>query len=374
MFFGWKKLAKSLNYFSSIFTDFLPLLAPPSEWGFWVSFYATPAIVALGLIGNTLCFVVMKRNSLRTRSYSHFLCALAVFDSITLIGRQTDLINVYLDKHTRIGNMFSSFSDFGCKMYFFSLNTCYLMSAWLIVCMSIERLQAVCFPFKKTPWRRQEGAVGIILSLFLVLSLSQFFRFTYFGRSGKQCGAYVDQRAAYLHWHIYEYMFTFLFGLPFSIVLLGNFFVLLKIRQIRNEIRERRLQSNLLSTRNVTRKRSFKTTATLLTISFSYVITMLPLLVISIILHVIVDVNTLEGIRMYVRLKPYSEVISTFSYINYSINFCIYVLSGKFFRREVCQMFQHQKRSSSQTTRIGTKVTGEEIRLTDDNKSLHGLQ
>nr|XP_022311965.1 cholecystokinin receptor type A-like [Crassostrea virginica] len=275
-------------------THFLPLLAPPSEWGFWVSFYATPAIVALGLIGNTLCFVVMKRNSLRTRSYSHFLCALAVFDSITLIGRQTDLINVYLDKHTRIGNMFSSFSDFGCKMYFFSLNTCYLMSAWLIVCMSIERLQAVCFPFKKTPWRRQEGAVGIILSLFLVLSLSQFFRFTYFGRSGKQCGAYVDQRAAYLHWHIYEYMFTFLFGLPFSIVLLGNFFVLLKIRQIRNEIRERRLQSNLLSTRNVTRKRSFKTTATLLTISFSYVITMLPLLVISIILHVIVDVNTLE--------------------------------------------------------------------------------
>lgn len=346
------------------------MLTPPPQWGFWISFYITPAIVTLGIVGNMLCFLVMKRKSLRQRSYSHFLCALAVFDSLILIGRQVDLVNMYLDKYTKIGNMFFTFSDFGCKMYFFSLNICYLMSAWLIVCMSLERLQAVCFPFKKTPLKTQSGAVSIIFCLFLVLSLSQFFRFSFFGRSGSRCGAYVEHREVYLSLHIYGYMFTLMFGFPFVVVLVGNFSVLLKIRIIQKDINERCHggKSDLSQPRAVFRKRSFKTTATLLTISFTYIVTMLPLLIISIILYVVVDMNTMEGIHLYLRLKPYSEVISTFSYVNYSINFCIYVLSGKFFRKELSRMFQ-LPRSSSQTTGMGTKVSRHDlIRMADAMK------
>lgn len=343
------------------------MLNPPPQWGFWISFYITPAIVTLGLIGNMLCFIVMKRKSLRQRSYSHFLCALAVFDSLTLVGRQVDLVNMYLDKYTEIGNMFSTFSDFGCKIYFFSLNICYLMSAWLIVCMSLERLQAVCFPFKKTPLKTQSGAVSIISCLFLILSLSQFFRFSFFGRSGSRCGAYVEHREIYLNLHIYGYMFTLMFGFPFFVVLIGNFSVLLKIRRIQKDIYERSNggKSNMCQSRAVFRKRSFKTTATLLTISFTYIVTMLPLLIISIILYAVVDMNTIEGIYLYFRLKPYSEVISTFSYINYSINFCIYVLSGKLFRKELNRMFTHL-RSSSQTTGMVIKASRQElIRMKD---------
>lgn len=70
------------------------------------------------------------------------------------------------------------------------------------------------------------------------------------------------------------------------------------------------------------------------------------LFIIFIILYVVVDMNIIEGIYLYFCLKFYFEVIFIFFYINYSINFCIYVLLGKLFRKELNRMFIYLRFSS----------------------------
>lgn len=61
-------------------------------WGFWAKQIGTPIITAVGLTGNTLSFLVMGCSQrLRKRSYSQFLCLLAIFDSLNLIINEIDL-------------------------------------------------------------------------------------------------------------------------------------------------------------------------------------------------------------------------------------------------------------------------------------------
>ena len=67
--------------------------APPvprsSSWGWWMIQIGTPIIMLVGIPGNVLSFRVMKSPRFSRKSYSHYLCALAVFDSLVLLGKYT---------------------------------------------------------------------------------------------------------------------------------------------------------------------------------------------------------------------------------------------------------------------------------------------
>lgn len=75
-----------------------------------------------------------------------------------------------------------------------------------------------------------------------------------------------------------------------------------------------------------------KTTCMLLIVSFTYIITFLPLVIISIVVHVTITLDPESAPSVYMRLKEPSKVFELFSEINYAANFYIYVLSGTQFR------------------------------------------
>ncbi|ESO90787.1 hypothetical protein LOTGIDRAFT_122578, partial [Lottia gigantea] len=134
------------------------------KWGWWIKQILTPIVVVIGLTGNCLSFIVMKTKSWRHKSYSHYLCALAFFDSLTLINREVKLIDgmkIYANEQS----LFSNFGDVACSMYNFYVHLCYLMSSWLIVAMAMERFVAVYFPLKKAYFCTQTGAAIVICTL-----------------------------------------------------------------------------------------------------------------------------------------------------------------------------------------------------------------
>jgi len=132
----------------------------------------TPIIVVIGIGGNILSFVVMKTKSWRHKSYSHFLCALAVFDSLTLINREVLLVHE-LRMYAGDTGLYNGFSDIACSLHNFYEHMCYLMSSWLIVCMAVERVVAVFFPLRKAFLCTQHGAVIVILVLLMFLTYTQ---------------------------------------------------------------------------------------------------------------------------------------------------------------------------------------------------------
>lgn len=313
----------------------------------------TPIIVLVGIIGNCFSFAVMKSQNLRKKSYSHFLCALAVFDSLTLISRQVTLID---EMYGYLGNkgVFYHFNDAACKTYNFMEHMCYLMSSWLIVCMAAERVVAVCLPFKKTILRTQTGAVAIIFSLFVILSYTQVFRFIMIGSFNNTCQAVNSFLELYVNLHIYLYQFTLIFTLPFLLVFIFNSLVLYQIYRVRREANS--------DSRSRVAARTHKTTFMLLAISFTYIATMLPLVVISITIHVTMHSGKpiYEVQKLILSIQPWYDVVSVISFANYGINFFIYVISGQSFRFELHRMMFKKERNS---TTSGTRTREEVMKL-----------
>ncbi|XP_064596393.1 G-protein coupled receptor daf-37-like [Liolophura sinensis] len=316
-------------------------------WGWWIKQILTPIIAVVGIVGNSMSFIVMKSKALRNKSYSHYLCSLAVFDSLTLIGREI-LMADELRQHMGMPSLFHGFPDNACKAYKFCEHLCYLMSSWLIVAMAFERIVAVFFPFKKTSFCNQKVGVTLIVSMVIVLSCTQLFRPMMVVNSDGLCRARDDFNLIYIQLHTFLYQITLIFTLPTLLVLLCNGLILYKIHEIRKATRD---YSATATTTTTTSTRlthgsgpQHKTTFMLLVISFTHVVLILPLIALTLTILVVTKRGGMDGARFLYAMKPYGDVLEVISELNYGVNFFIYVISGKSFRRELRKLFASERR------------------------------
>ena len=344
----------------SPFSDYAAIEAP-EEWGQWVKFVMTPLIVTIGVIGNALSFIVMKTKSLRYKSYSHYLCALAFFDTVTLVLRLVRTVDEYYRIVLNIKGLFQSFNHASCAAFNFIEHVSYLMSSWLIVLMAIERLVAVCFPFKKTIIRKQSGAITTIGIMCLLVCASQFFRVIMVGAIGQtpnlECASHNSYIKIYSLLTVYYYEVTLVFVVPVAIILTCNCLVLYQIFRVQKAIKQKEPANARY--RKVVNKRH-RTTYMLLIVSFTYIVTLLPSFIVQLIIDISIRSYGRGARQIFTALYPFMEFFSTISLINYGVNFFIYILSGQSFRFELRKIFVNE-RSMSFT---GTRGTREEfIRL-----------
>lgn len=345
--------------FSILFSDF-PLPSIP-KWGFWTKFLSTPIIAFIGIVGNVLSFIVMKTKTLRHKSYSHYLCALAVFDTLTLIIRQIESVDEYFVSHKKTGGMFQHFSDNSCKLYNFTVHVITLMCSWLVVFMAVERVIAVCFPFKKVYFRKETGAAVAIGALFIIVCFTQSFRFLMIEHiiydeeyDIKDCLASEEYIEIYTSLDVYFFLWTLVFVLPVVLIIICNSFVLFHIFKVKKDLSK---EENYLTYRNGrARERRHRSTVMLLIVTFMYIVTLLPLFTLSLIVDVTIKVGSQERARnTYVALRPFIDVSVSISLLNYASNFFIYVLSGKRFRFELGTLFVKKKVVKRSFTARSTK-------------------
>ncbi|XP_067653184.1 FMRFamide peptide receptor frpr-18-like [Haliotis asinina] len=323
-----------------------PVLPTDDRWAWWMKQILTPLIVAIGIGGNCLSFIVMKTRSWRHKSYSHFLCALAVFDSLTLINREILLVHE-LREYAGDSGLYAGFSDIACSIHNFYEHMCYLMSSWLIVCMAMERVVAVYFPLRKAFLCTPNGAVIVILVLIMLLTYTQVFRFFMVGKIDDKCVAFTDYLTVYTSLHVYLYQFTLIFILPVVTVLTCNILVLFKIYRV---MKPRSPNGTTLSRSRRNVAKTHKTTLMLLTISFVYVITLFPSVVVSIIVHVAIATRYTGMRELFMRIRPLTDLFELCSDLNYCSNFFIYILSGKMFRYELRRIFAFERSTALTAT------------------------
>ena len=331
----------------------------PARWGFWLKLVLTPVIVLAGMIGNTLSLIVMKSKKLRHKSYSQYLSALSIFDTFTLVIRQMNVINEYTREEHHTDIIFQHFDDFGCKLFNYIEHVSYLMSSWLIVMMSVERVIAVCMPFKKFRIRKKAGATLTILALFTTICLSQTFRLVMIEQlEPTGCGASNDFLHVYSNLHIYFYYMALTFVLPVGFVFVCNGLVLYQIFKVRREIISR-VGKRDRHQRAI--RKTHRTTCMLLTVSFTFLGTLLPLLILSLVVDCILKARGPAAFNFYISVKPFLDLTEVLSLINYAANFYIYILSGKNFRYELQRVFNRHKMATRSFTGKSSKDTKEEI-------------
>lgn len=94
-----------------------------------------------------------------------------------------------------------------------------------------------------------------------------------------------------------------------------------------------------------------RTTAMLLVVSFSYVGCLLPLVLLSVVMHVAVLTDRQLAQQLYVALDDCHRVFEFISELNYAANFYIYVMSAAEFRRALRRVVCRSSSSSSSRRR-----------------------
>ncbi|ELU11151.1 hypothetical protein CAPTEDRAFT_192800 [Capitella teleta] len=172
----------------------------------------------------------------------------------------------------------------------------------------------------------------------LVNTAHKIFRLIIIESDHGQCVAPKHYRHIYVALHIYMYQLVLQFMLPAILILACNLSILVKIRRLR--VSSLRMNGNMHQmSQQAYGKRHHKTTCMLLIVSFTYVLTLLPLIVLSLLMHISVITNQSLATYLVVKLNDVRMLFELISEVNYAINFYIYVLSGAQFRyalRHIC--------------------------------------
>jgi hypothetical protein len=133
-----------------------------------------PFIITIGLVGNILSFVVLRKTKYTKQSTCVYLRALTLIDSILLLvySLQRYLLRLFPDVFWANGDIF-------CKEFIFvaygSLSNCH----WTLVFMTVDRFIAVAFPIKCATLcstSRSKKCLASMTIITLLFHLQQFLR------------------------------------------------------------------------------------------------------------------------------------------------------------------------------------------------------
>ncbi|XP_045194441.2 probable G-protein coupled receptor 139 [Mercenaria mercenaria] len=331
-----------------------------------------PILLIIGTLGNLFSFFILLKNVKKASTYS-YLSVLALMDLLVLyIG----LFRLWL------GQFMIDVEDFNniiCKLVkflgYFSSDT----SVWLIVAVTIERTIVVMFPLKASRLcnaRNARISIAALLSFFCVINCHflwsvQLQHFSYNDTIIATCQAkpvytrLIEDIWPWVDAGIYSFV-------PFSIILILNSFIIKNVISAKKKRDVLRQHSSLSSKQTQHRpegEMSKKITFMLLVVSFAFLVTTLPMVIVLIYTSFAEDT---EGDYALTRRKLINTIAEMLMYTNHSINFFLYCATGKKFRNQFKALifccnnnFRRQSmRSSTDSYRL-CKVNTTEARCTN---------
>ena len=293
-----------------------------------VVFFCLCVIFPMGLVFNTLSAWVLLSANLRKRSANLYLAALAVSDDLQLI---TIAIEYWL-KHRIIDIPVVKWSGGVCIVVTYFSYATRLFSAMLIMSFTIERFIGVVYPLKRAVLTSSSHVRRVLLFESLTcLLMTAFTTFTIDVVDtplGRDCDVRPDRAKLYLVCNV----IILVFGanvIPICVICSLNAFSLNKICSRRKHM----LHNKHFSCRV---RRGYNTATVLLTVSTVFVVLTLPYCVSWLMLffrHFNIG-GALQHVEFY-QLLSAKYLTSVPYYFNYSINFLLYNICARAFRKEL---------------------------------------
>lgn len=311
----------------------------------YIGMYMSLPIFLLGVVGNTLTVLVMRRRVFAKTTAAVYLTMLAVADTCLLV---TGIPHEWLE-------WFSIDLDtWPCRIHRFLFYTSSDVGMWTIVLFTFDRFVAVCFPLQKRSVcapRRAFVAFALIVLLWIIKNLHVFWTSGPEYNDGvlwRRCGylaAYADFEYYVRPWIV----FGFIMAAPFCIVLLLNCLI------VNNLLHSQRMRAGSASSAMI-RNHSFRqTTIMCLSISFTFLVCIAP----SIVLIIGRPYWKFPG-KQNTAYNIAKVINNQLVYLNHAINFCLYCMTGQRFRSELATMFGRPPQKDSM--QVSTPVTGQMLK------------
>lgn len=313
--------------------------------------YGTAAIVAIGLLLNILSISILRSQTIKVahKSTNMYLIALATYDSCVLIFNF--MVGVLRAQYPATINKAFQDNEWLCLIHSVIVELFTLLSVWMIICFTTERLIVVYCPLKAHKYcsvRRTKLVIIITSFLVLLLSCHKVFVSGFEGDSVFGYKACLTNRIQFSK-IIYFYI-AFNTCLPSLIILLLNALICIKL-QLASKARAQLSVKETVS-RSCTKSQDHHITKTLLLISITYVLLLLPFGVMQMVelwvktvrhTHPSQNFHEQQSYISYkklgILLKRIRALFFFFYQFNFGINFFVYICNSKKFRKVVKRNF-----------------------------------
>lgn len=300
------------------------------------------AILCIGTIGNVLSFTVLTRPKTRTHSTAVFLIALTIVDFIAM---WSGLIRIILEGY--MGIDIRNICTGLCKLHIFLIYASTHASSWLIVGVTVERIVCVWMPLKMRQVRSRKLALLVCCVIILTLSavnshlligfeLSMYDDGNILNSTEMVCqpahnkyGTFIDKVWPWID-------MTLLFLLPFAIIIIGNILIIVRVRMSRTM---RRYSCPDTSRRALDSNSLYFLTALLLTLNIVFMICVAPITVYIIGQYTWWPSGNLLTEKELAMNGLWWVIVNIMVYLNYSVNFILYLACGPMFRDDMKEMF-----------------------------------
>ena len=278
--------------------------------------YGWPPLCMMGLVGNTLVLLVLRRDGLVRTSANVHLSALAVGDSLVLM-----VASVAMYPGRAWGWWFVDTSRLACHVTMSVLFTLVNASTWFIVAFTVERCVVVRAPLRRLSTPRNAGlCCGSLLVLAFVKNIDLFFIHDLV--VGTDSGDAICTVPLRYRKYLYNYRPTIIFVtscvIPTGVVLVCNWAI---IRTLRRNLVQTTARDSIVR----------HTTVMCLAVSFVFIVCVAPAHVFYVTIpNWPMSLQDQYDVLVFVLLLRYA---------NRAVNFFLYSLTGAHFRCELVALF-----------------------------------
>ena len=301
--------------------------------------YVPPILMVVGTAGNFLTLVVLQSQAYRSSPTTAALSALALADIGVL---NTGLLRHWLRAVWSVE--IRHLSDASCKIHNVLTPAFLSLSACILALTMVERVISVWFPMRVSEWisKKRMTLACIILSLAVT---SFYIPKLILTKSSLTARIKCSMNDDYLH-VLYTWInFSLQFFIPLGIIFGGNILILVKL-----SMAARRRSKQM----NVTEEGNKSATVMLVLIGLCFILTITPANIYF--LGSSYHVWNMETTHNRIKVLLAYTITNLLAYVNSTINFMLYCLSGTKFRMALKALFmkagnRHLQGSSDQGTK-----------------------
>ena len=297
----------------------------------------SPILIVCGTIGNVLSMIVLSRKNMRQSVSSTYLLGLSAADLMVLyVGLLRQWLR-YLGFDIRLA------TNWLCKLHWWLLYVTLDFSVWLLIMVTIERVISTFKPFSTrilcTRKRAKVAitAVGItvlVCNSHVLYGMERTITSVENGTFSYNCGPSPEYAKFFVM--VWNYIDLCKFSLiPFLILTLSNIGIIYKV------ISNNRKMKGQIAPSTVTdvHKKTSAMSRLLVILNVVFIVCTAPVCV-----YLIGEPYWIpKGVPRNIQLQdPWWAVVNILMYINNTVNFILYCLSGSKFRQELKKLFSNR--------------------------------
>ncbi|XP_064639930.1 FMRFamide receptor-like [Lineus longissimus] len=299
----------------------------------WI--YVPPILIVMGTFFNGLTVLVLLQRKFGKPSTRLLLIVLALADTSMLLTR---CLRWWILKAFAIDVRYLSAAS--CPIHLFFTYFLFHFASWNVALLTLERWISVSYPLKaRVICTRKNIIITLTITITFLVALNSHI-FYFFQRTHDSNCKYISK--AYHNFLLkvwYWIDFLAYSGLPFTVITFCNCSIFHQVSQ--GQTRRKALQNSDGKT-DCGRAQMTSMTRMLTTVSVMFILFTLPVSVYFIVYGYLPGRDTRTR-KQWAQYDLSYAATNLFSYLNNTVNFILYCLSGTQFRREVLRMLRCQR-------------------------------